>query len=64
MPLAAGRSLSFFEILGPLGAGWMGEGPRFRMIKLRDDEMVFVLNWIEEVRRLSAIRNVSVLRRR
>ena len=25
MPLAAGQTLSFYEILGPLGAGAMGE---------------------------------------
>jgi len=28
------------------------DGERFLMIKLRDDEMIFVVSWIEEVRRL------------
>jgi len=34
MPLAAGQSLSFYEILGPLGAGTMGEAYRAKDTRL------------------------------
>ena len=34
MPLAAGQSLSFYETLGPLGAGGMGEVNRARDTRL------------------------------
>ena len=43
MPLAAGQSLSYYEILGPIGAGAMGEVYRARDTRLDRDVAVKVL---------------------
>ncbi len=43
MPLAAGHSLSFYEILGPLGAGAMGEVYRAKDTRLEREVAIKVL---------------------
>ena len=43
MPLTAGQSLSFYEILGSLGAGRMGEVYRARDTRLEREVAIKVL---------------------
>lgn len=43
MPLAAGQSLSYYDILGPLGAGAMGEVYRARDTRLEREVAIKVL---------------------
>ena len=43
MPLAAGQTLSFYEILRPLGAGGMGEVYRARVTRRERELAIKVL---------------------
>jgi hypothetical protein len=50
MPLEAGDRLGRYEILGPLGAGGMGEVYRARDAKLDRDIAIKVHPWYAELR--------------
>jgi hypothetical protein len=57
MPLAAGTRLGAYEVVAQLGAGGMGDGQRFLMIKEPSEatpqdarRIVVVVNWTEELK--------------